>query len=80
MEADLLVVLMQDLGDVVLQGPELLVDVMEEVVQVGFVKLTALDQHLRVESRTVNQSFTSGCVMAVLCPLKRSRPDGMRGQ
>lgn len=38
---------------------------MEEFIEVGFVKLAALDQHLRVETSTIKHCYTRsqhGCV------------------
>lgn len=77
--------LVQDLGDVVLQSPELLVDVMEEVVQVGFVQLAALDQHLRVETSTMKLCYSRshhGCVTLTTeeVQIRSSNPNTWRKQ
>lgn len=34
---------------------------MEEVIQVGFVELAALDQHLQVEIRTMKRCYPRRC-------------------
>lgn len=45
----LFVLLMQDLGNATFHCSELLVDVMQELIQVRSIKLTALDQDLQRE-------------------------------
>lgn len=48
-----MMLLMQDLRNVVLQTSKLLVDVMQELIQVCSLKLTALDQNLLGENKNV---------------------------
>lgn len=47
----LMMLLMQDLRNIVLQTSKLMVDVMQELIQVCSLKLTALDQNLLGENK-----------------------------
>lgn len=42
----LIVLLLQDLSDAALYGSQLLIDLMQELLQIHTVQLTALNQHL----------------------------------